>query len=63
VEFGWDIPVVCEHLVSGHVEELSGPLCRATMETENAEPEEQEFSQVMATRQTEPEHNVTVGEG
>jgi hypothetical protein len=33
------------------------------METENAETEEQEFSQVMASRQTEPEHNVTVGEG
>jgi RHS repeat-associated protein len=33
----------------------------ATMETENAETEEQEFSQVMASRQTEPEHNVTEG--
>ncbi|WP_439490784.1 DUF6443 domain-containing protein [Algoriphagus sp.] len=33
----------------------------ATMETQNAETEEMEFSMVSASRQTEPEHNVTVG--
>jgi hypothetical protein len=33
----------------------------ATMETQNAETEEEQFSQVSASRQTEPAHNVTVG--
>jgi hypothetical protein len=31
----------------------------ATMETQNAETEEMEFSMVSTSRQTEPEHNVT----
>jgi hypothetical protein len=34
----------------------------ATMEIQNAETEEVEFSMVSASRQTEPEHNVTEGE-
>jgi RHS repeat-associated protein len=33
----------------------------ATMETQNAETEEMEFSMVSTSRQTEPEHNVTAG--
>ncbi|MCE7057182.1 RHS repeat-associated core domain-containing protein [Algoriphagus sp. AGSA1] len=33
----------------------------ATMETQHAETEEMEFSMVSASRQTEPEHNVTQG--
>ncbi len=33
----------------------------ATMETENAETEEQEFTHVQASRQTEPGHNKTTG--
>ncbi|WP_425637958.1 DUF6443 domain-containing protein [Algoriphagus yeomjeoni] len=33
----------------------------ATMETQNAEAEEMAFSMVSESRQTEPEHNVTVG--
>ena len=33
----------------------------ATMETQNAETEEMEFSMVSISRQTEPEHNVTAG--
>jgi RHS repeat-associated protein len=33
----------------------------ATMETQNAETEEQEFTQITASRQLAPEHNKTVG--
>ncbi|MCH6202168.1 RHS repeat-associated core domain-containing protein [Aquiflexum sp. LQ15W] len=33
----------------------------ATMETQNAEKEEMEFSMVSTSRQSEPEHNVTAG--
>ena len=35
----------------------------ATMETQYAESEEQQFSMVTESRQTGPEHNVTTGEG
>ncbi|PZX48941.1 DUF6443 domain-containing protein [Algoriphagus chordae] len=33
----------------------------ATMETQNAQAEEQQFSMMIESRQTEPEHNVTTG--
>ncbi|WP_332910970.1 hypothetical protein [Algoriphagus boritolerans] len=35
----------------------------ATMETQNAETEEQQFTQIQVSRQLAPEHNKTVGEG
>jgi RHS repeat-associated protein len=59
----WGEYYVKDHL--GNIRQvLRSPVSQsftATMETQNAESEEQEFTQIEASRQLAPEHNKTVG--